>query len=296
MPYADALTLDQLRVVLAVADTGSFGDAARSLHRAQGSVSYHVAQIEDQLELQLFERTARRPRITPAGQLVVRHARAVLGRLDHLRAAAHGVRSGAEPRVSLALDVMLPPRWVAALVGRFRARWPTVPLHLSTGILGDVVHEVTSGGADLGIAGDNELPEHLERLPCTSVTLIAVCAPEHPLAALEVVDDSTLDDHVHLVFSGAGSPTALLGTSRGLKWRVTDMGLRLELLRAGLGWARMPRDRVEEDLDAGRLVALTVRRWAGRAHRIDFAVVHDPGRPPGPAALWLIEEAQRPGL
>jgi len=287
MSFAQALTLDQLRVVLAIAETGSFSDAAAQLNRTQGSISYNVSNIEAQLDLRLFERTARRPRITPAGRLIVHHARVVLGRLDQLRAAAQRVRAGVEPEVALALDVLLPTREVTELVCRFQERWPAVPLRLTTDVLGDVVAHVVEGRCDLGIVGAHGLPEHLARSPCGAVELVPVAAPTHPLAALDRVDDLTLEDHVHLVFAGGGESMDLLGVSRGIKWRLTDMGLRLALLRAGLGWARMPRDRVQMDLDTGALVALKLQRWAGVASTVDFAVIHDPSRPPGPVGLWL---------
>lgn len=63
----DAITLDQLRVFIAVADTGSFSAAARHVGRAQSAVSHAIAQLENQLDLQLFERTGKAPILSEHG-------------------------------------------------------------------------------------------------------------------------------------------------------------------------------------------------------------------------------------
>jgi DNA-binding transcriptional LysR family regulator len=123
--------------------------------------------------------------------------------------------------------------------------------------------------------------------------LVPVCSPTHPLAEIDTIDDATLDEHVHLVFAGTNTGPDLLGVSQGLKWRLTDMDLRLTLLRDGLGWARMPIDRIQADLDTGRLVRLNLRRWSGQKMAIEFVVLSASARPPGPVGLWLREEAKR---
>jgi DNA-binding transcriptional LysR family regulator len=188
------------------------------------------------------------------------------------------------------VDVMFPVRRITALAAAFAERWPDVALQLQTGILGDVVDAVVSGRTVLAISGAPGLPPEIEARPCGSVTLVAVAAPTHPLAAMSGIDSLDLEDHLHLVFSRQqpDADPSLLGVERGLKWRVTDMAVRLDLLRAGLGWARMPSDRVADDLAAGSLVELPVRRWRGRPTTIDFVVGYHRQAPPGPVGTWLV--------
>src|SRR5579862_8388002 len=99
---ADALTLDQLRLFLAVVDAGGFSAAARSLGRAQSAVSYGVANLERQLGISLFDRSGRKPALTQAGVELAAEARAVCVQVDHLRARAHGIAQGVEPRLAIA--------------------------------------------------------------------------------------------------------------------------------------------------------------------------------------------------
>src|SRR5690348_15301627 len=115
MSDAGSPTLDQLRMLTAVAEAGSFSAAARRLKRAQSVVSYTIANLEAQLGLELFRRGQRRPELTEAGRAILADARRVGILVDELRARAAGLTRGLEAEVSLAVDVMFPvARLVAA--------------------------------------------------------------------------------------------------------------------------------------------------------------------------------------
>src|ERR1700751_2178042 len=75
----DAVTLDQLRTFIAAADEGSFSAAGRKLRRAQSVVSQTLANLEGQFGVKLFDRTRRRPVLTPQGQVLLTHARTRAG-------------------------------------------------------------------------------------------------------------------------------------------------------------------------------------------------------------------------
>ena len=77
----DSLTLDQIRIFLAVNDTGSFSKAAKQLNRAQSAVTYGIQKLEAQFGIPLFDRTAYRPALTEAGRRAFRAHVAELNRL-----------------------------------------------------------------------------------------------------------------------------------------------------------------------------------------------------------------------
>ena len=134
-------TLDQLRVFLAVVETGSFAAAARRLGRATSVISYAVANLEAQLGLALFDREAtRKPQLTVAGRALLGEARTVAHGVDGLRARVRGLLSGLEAEVNLAVDVMLPTSrvvdafgpsgrssrpWRCGCTSRRWVRWPS---------------------------------------------------------------------------------------------------------------------------------------------------------------------------
>jgi DNA-binding transcriptional LysR family regulator len=183
---ADALTLDQLRLFLAVIDTGSFSAAARSLGRVQSAVSYGIANLERQLGITLFDRadrTRRRPALTPTGVELAAEARAVCSQVDRLKAKALGVARGVEPQLALAVDHLFPlPAMVRAL-GTFREQFPTVALTLHTEALGAVAELVVQRTCSVGIGTIvPKVPDSIERRPLARVTIVHVVAPSHPLA------------------------------------------------------------------------------------------------------------------
>ena len=104
----DAVTLDQLRTFIAAVDEGSFSAAGRKLRRAQSVVSQTLANLEAQLGIKLFDRSARYPRLTEEGRSLLPDARAVADNIDGFKARAQAMREGLEPELAVAVDVMYP--------------------------------------------------------------------------------------------------------------------------------------------------------------------------------------------
>src|SRR5258705_10978209 len=104
----DGVSLDQLRTFIAAADEGSFSAAGRRLRRAQSVVSQVLANLEGQLGVKLFDRSARVPVLTNQGRALLAHARAVAGDVDLFKARAKSLAGGLEPELSVAVDVVYP--------------------------------------------------------------------------------------------------------------------------------------------------------------------------------------------
>ena len=92
-------SVDQLLVLLAVVEEGSFTGAAKRLRRATSAVSYAIDTLETQLGLTLFDRgTTRKPKLSHVGEAIVSEAKAVAHSVDTLRARARGLSRGARIR------------------------------------------------------------------------------------------------------------------------------------------------------------------------------------------------------
>ena len=105
----DELELDALRVFSAVVGAGSFSAAAKQLGRAQSAVSYIVRELEAKLGSNLFDRSGYRPRLTPAGQLLLPRIERLLQDAAVLGAAAGALAGGIEPEITLVIDSL--SRW-----------------------------------------------------------------------------------------------------------------------------------------------------------------------------------------
>ena len=152
-------TVDQLLVLLTVAEAGSFTAAAKRLGRATSAISYAIDALEEQLGISLFDRgTTRRPRLTLQGEAIVSEARAVTESVETLRARVRGLLDELEPEVSLVVDCMLPCERLTALLGDFHVKFPTVPVRLLVETLGGVERIVRDGGANIGVGN----PVHMD--------------------------------------------------------------------------------------------------------------------------------------
>jgi DNA-binding transcriptional LysR family regulator len=288
MPEIGDPTLDQLRVLAAIADAGSFSAAARALNRAQSVISYTIANLESQLGVPLFDRAGRAPVLTEAGRALLADARRIGAAVDDMRARAGALRHGTEAELALAVDVMFPiPRLVDVLRG-FAAAFPTVSLRLRIEALGGVLALVTGGTCSLGISGwPGAMPDSVHRRVIDRILLVPVAAPAHPLAALDRISIEDLRQHTQLVLSDASRLTE--GQDFGVlslhSWRLGDLGARHALLLAGLGWGNMPHPLVAPDIAAGRLKILPIE--AAPNFDQPISLIHRRDTIMGPAASWL---------
>jgi len=289
-------SLDHLRCFLAVVEEGSFNAAARKLGRAISVVSYAIAQLEAQLDVRLFDREgSRRPQLTEEGRALLSEAHAISDDVDALLAKVRSLRQGLEAELSLAVDVMLPGNVLARLLRDFQVRFPTVPLRLHVEALGAVAALALDGRATLAIAGPDihDLPE-MERETIGSVELVAVAAPDHPLAQPLAhagrIMPGEARKHLQLVLTDRSPLTEGRDFSvfSARSWRLADLGAKHALLKEGIGWGSMPRHVVKGDLASGALVELQLPEQP----MIDYALVAlwRKDSPPGPAALWVLDE------
>jgi DNA-binding transcriptional LysR family regulator len=285
-------TLDQLQVFVTVAETGSFSAAARRLNRSQSVVSYTIANLEAQLELQLFERGGtREPRLTEAGTAMLEDARRMILVLQNLRSRAEGLKQGLEAEIAVAVDVSLPSPVLVAVLAAFQVQFPTVSLRLHVGALGVVWDLVLKKQADIGFGGP-PIAVYDELIMCRigQTAMIPVAVPDHPLAVYEgPVPLSAIRDHIQLVVTDLSEQTK--GRDFGVlaykTWRLTDVGTKYALTLAGLGWGGLPKWLVRDDLAQGRLVALDLEPYPETPYNL--VALHTVETPLGPAATWMVE-------
>lgn len=288
----EALSLDQLRMFIAAAETGSFSAAGRRLRRAQSLVSQAVANLEGQLEVKLFDRSAKYPKLTGAGEALLVDARTVIDRMDGFKARARTMAEGLEPELAAVVDVMYPMAALTRAVGFFTQAYPRTPLRLYVEALGAVVQAVLDGRSRVGIIGSLPIiPESFESEPLIEVPFATVVAPRHPLAKIRgVAPRSRLVEHVQLVLTDRStlSEGRNFGVVSPLVWRLADLGAKLEFLKAGFGWGHMPVPMIEDALAAKQLVRIRIE-GASASARMPMQAVWRKDAPPGPAGRAFIQ-------
>ncbi|WP_332306456.1 LysR family transcriptional regulator [Pectobacterium parmentieri] len=134
----NGVSLDQLRTFIVAVDEGSFSAAARKLYRAQSVISDLVSNLEAQMGVQLFDRSGRYPKLTPAGQALLADARGIVTSVDFMKARAKGLSEGLEAELSVVIDVLFPIATVATIANEFKQRcssrrWEPPIIACSTG-------------------------------------------------------------------------------------------------------------------------------------------------------------------
>ncbi|MBB4781441.1 LysR family transcriptional regulator [Streptomyces rapamycinicus] len=243
------MELQQMRYVVAVAETNSFTRAAERCLVVQSALSHQIARLEKELGARLFERTSRRVRLTPAGAAFLPAARQCLDAAE--RAAAEVAAAVGEVRGRLAVG-LIPTVTAVDIPGAlrdFRERYPRVRVSLRVGASDDLVEQVREGALDVAFLGlpTTVRPQGVAAHELARDRLVAVVAPDHPLAGESRVDLRRLSSEVFvdLPAGTAGRAQSDLafeaaGLTRDVAFEVTSADFIARLVGPGLGVAMLP--------------------------------------------------------
>ncbi len=294
----DVLTPDNLAMLQSIAETGSFAAAARQLGLVPSALTYRVRQIEDALDVLLFDRSARQARATDAGLELLREGRRLLEDVDAIANRVRRVATGWEPQLTLSVDGVISPTTMLELVEAFYALAPPTRLKWRDGILSGTAEALTSGHADLAIgvaAGPNNVAG-LQSMPLGELRFIYVVAPHHPLAkAPEPLEDSLLRAHRAIaVADSAQRSNVTYGILAGQDvFTVDNMRAKIHAQLRGLGGGFLPEPMVRPYVEAGHLV---VREVARPTRLVPFSYQWGGAgaAAPGRALQWWLTQLQSP--
>lgn len=290
----DGMTLDQMRVFVTVAEAGSFRAAANRLSRVQSAISHAIGNLEAQLEVELFDRSGHRPQLTPAGASLLADVRALLIKVDAVRARARGLGQGVELEITVALDPQFPLPVLGRALNALRESYPSVAFRILSTPLGASFEALLEGECDLAITGIDLINPAIELETLMTVKRAAVAAACHPLAKIDdaALSTTTLADHIQVV---GEDPSALTGKrDYGVvspsRWRVADNITKKTLILSGIGWGSLPIWMIERELRDGDLVRLPVAALGDRGEStLQTYLARRVDRPLGQAGAALRE-------
>ncbi|KMK69054.1 transcriptional regulator, LysR family [Puniceibacterium sp. IMCC21224] len=293
------LTLDQIRLFLAVVDEGSFTKAGSSLNRARSAVTYGIQNLEAQIGLPLFDRTTYRPTLTDAGNTLLWRARRIAEESEAFQQAAQSLASGLEAELTIVMDSMFPVPPIVEALRAFTMTFPTIQPRVYVQPLGAAAELVLDGTCVIGllplIFSDTAA---FKSFPLLAIDLVPVVSPNHPLAAIEgTIETHVLQQHVQLVLTDRSALTAGrdYGVLSARTWRLADLSAKQSMLLAGLGWGNMPFHMVEDDIERGRLKVIRPEEFDSRVARLVMGCAYLTGGQFGPGAQWLIERLTKVG-
>ena len=273
MPGMRNVTLRQLQIFVAAADSLSFSRASTQLHLTQPAVSMQIRQLEHSAGLPLFERLGKRLHLTQAGEELLGYARQALRALkeaDDAFAALKGLRGGL-----LRIGVVSTAKYFAPkLLAQFARSHPEIELRLAVNNREAVVRQLDLNEIDLAVMG--QPPRHLETVavPFARHPLSIIAAPDHALASRKRIPLRALESETFLVREpGSGTRSAMehYFQEQGVKVRV---GMEMssnetikQAVMAGMGIAFISEHTIGLELASSQLCVLKVeglpvlRRW-----------------------------------
>lgn len=292
------ITIRQLEVLDAMSREGSVTAAAGALHLTQPAVSMQLRQLEDQLELSLFEPVGRGLQITEPGRELAGLAKDLLMRIDDFTRAAHELRGVSRGRVRLGV-VSTAKYFAPRLLAQFLKSHPGLELKLNVYNRQHIIDELQGYAIDLGIMGRPPEGAELIGTPFAPNPLAIVAAPSHRLSLRNQISPEDLEGEPFIVReSGSGTRIAMdrFFADSGVTIHPvmeTDSNETIkQAVMAGIGIAMLSLHTVRLEMAAGRLVTLRV---AGLPLRRQWFVVHSRQRQLTPAAeeflQYLLREA-----
>jgi DNA-binding transcriptional LysR family regulator len=254
------MTLDQLKVLSTIIETGSFSAAAEKLNRVQSAVSIAIKRLEESLSVEIFNREGYRPELTDAGKEIHRQALNILKQSDFLNYTANQLSIGEESEIAIAIDGICPLQRVTPILKIFNKEHPHVRIQLYIEYLGGM-ERLNHNSIDLAFTQVFEWPVWTEAMHCMDLPVMPVASPEHALYKDAKNAKRNMEQHTQIVVSSSQHASLSVNVSQEAPiWQVGDFSSKQQLLKEGFGWGYMPQHLIQQDLDNGDLVMLNLRQ------------------------------------
>jgi len=241
-------TLRQLEYAVAIADHGSFHRAARACHVTQPGLSAQVAQLESLLELRLFERGPRKVLVTPAGEALVRRARALLRDADELVDAARAYTRPLSGTLRLGAIPTVAPYLLPRVLPRLRRAYPQLALQLREDTTRALLARLSGGSLDVLLLALEAPLGDVESLPLFRDDFVLATPPGHRLADAPAPREADLDgedvlllEDGHCLREQALSFCQSAGAREPSDFRASSLGTLVQMVSSGAGVTLLPR-------------------------------------------------------
>ncbi|OHC28683.1 MAG: LysR family transcriptional regulator [Pseudomonadales bacterium RIFCSPHIGHO2_02_FULL_60_43] len=292
------MDLATLNAFIAIAELGSFSEAAERLHLTQPAVSKRIASLEQQLSVRLFDRLGREVSLTEAGRALLPRAYQILNVLDDTRRALTNLNGEISGRLTLATSHHIGLHRLPPLLRAFTRAHPQVALDIQFLDSEVAYEEVLHGRAELAVI--TLAPETREPVHAVAVwddPLDFVAAPEHPLARSQVISLADVAHHP-AVFPGGNTFThhivRRLFEAQGLTPNIAMSTNYLETIKMmvsiGLAWSVLPRTMLDEQVARLPLPGIQLTRQLGYISHTERTLSN------AARAFMNLLDAQRDGL
>ncbi|MFV0420626.1 selenium metabolism-associated LysR family transcriptional regulator [Oleidesulfovibrio sp.] len=288
----------RLEAFCKVYELRSFSKAGTELFLSQPTISAHVSSLEKELDVRLLDRMGRGVLPTPAGEVLYRHAMAAFASLDAAHLEISQLQDVITGEVLVGASTIPAQYMLPAVMSEYMRSFPDVQLQLRTADTEEIIRRVAEGELTIGVVGADTQQQDIVFSPIIDDELIVIAAPSFSFPSNSFSGDAL--GKLPWILREAGSGTwktfsaalALIGLdTRAFRCVacVDSSQAVIQCVRAGLGVSVTSRLAVQEFLDRGELVELTV---SGLDVRRQFYSIHHSRRQLFPAALHFLKFLQ----
>jgi DNA-binding transcriptional LysR family regulator len=257
------MNLESLALLELIESRGSFAAAAMALNKAPSAITYQLRQLEESLDLLIYDRTGHKAKLTPAGRILLEEGKQLLQNSEALKKRVKAIANGWEPELRIVIDVLIPFETLLPWIAAFDEACPHTKLRITQEVLSGTWESLYSGRADLLIGtqlDQNQFASHtgLNIQTMGQAQLVFAMAPNHPLAqAKEPISKEILAQH-RAVAAGDTSrqfKPLTLGLQTGQNvLTVPNLEAKVQTQLAGLGVGWLPWNLIEEHVKTGKLI------------------------------------------
>ena len=262
-----------------MARCGSIRRAAQGLNVASSAVNRQILKLEEELGTKLFDRLAEGVRLTPAGEILLRHVRDTLQGFDRVVAGIDGLRGIRSGHVRIATLDSLLLQFLPGVLSPFADRYPAVTFSVLAEAPGEVLRQVQAGEADLGLTFVAPTGPTLASVADVPAPVGAVMTRQHPLADRALLCFDELLPFPALVQHGSLPPAVLQGddyarfrAAARQRFVSNDIDFIKRLLRVGLGVGFYTRLAFQAEIGSGEMVWVPIDSPGLRALRVGLFV------------------------
>ncbi|MBJ2151884.1 LysR family transcriptional regulator [Paracoccus sp. IB05] len=249
---------EQLGLLLAIVDEGSFSAAARRLRRTPAAISMMVAGLEADLGFALFDRSGREALPSERLQAVLADARMVVADIAAINKRLGAMAGGLESELTLGISSDLPMENILSPLRRLSDTYPLLRVNLITAPQSDILRALARDEIDGCLSYADRTISMDEAVTGLWVeTIVAVVAPDHPLARQQGLTLEALQGHRQIISASPYGPPETRSTLIAAQlWKVGTLYQMSAMAEQGLGWANIPASAIRKQLKTRSLVAL----------------------------------------